>query len=138
MSTVFRALGSIVSGLALAFALVVVVEVVSLMAHPFPTDFGGTKEEMCKHVERFPQWVLALVVPAWAGTTFASTWMASRIGNRGCGLFVGLLLLAAVAMNVAMLPYPIWFKVSNLIAIPVAIFLGLRLSSRRENSEVRV
>ena len=31
-----------------------------------------------------------------------------------------------------MLPYPTWFKVVILIAISVAIYLGLRSPSRRE------
>jgi hypothetical protein len=88
-------------------------------------------EEMCLHVARFPHWVLALVVPAWAGTAFASTWISGRMGNRFCGLFIGLLLLAALIVNLSMLPYPIWFKILNLLAIPAAILLGDRSSIRR-------
>jgi hypothetical protein len=85
-------------------------------------------------VERYPHWVLALVVVAWGCTTFASTWVTSRIGGRGCGAFVGLILLAAVVSNVAMLPYTMWFKVVILIAIPAAIYLGLRSSVRRKST----
>ena len=71
------------------------------------------------------------------GTTFASTWVTSRMGGRGCGAFVGLsVLLAAVVFNIAKLPYPMWFKVGNLIAIPAAIYLGLRSPSRRKSTAV--
>ncbi|MGD9720172.1 MAG: hypothetical protein AB7O59_07935 [Pirellulales bacterium] len=131
MATVLRAVGAIVAGMLVAFALVVAVELFGAVVHPVPPDFGGTMEEMCQHVERFPQWVLAVVVPAWAGTAFASTWIAGRLGNRGCALLVGLLLLAALVFNVSMLPYPIWFKIACLIAIPCAVVFGLYLSSRR-------
>ena len=134
VKAVFRALGSILAGLALALVLVIVVEGFSAVVHPVPPDFTGTMDEMCKHVERYPQWVLALVVPIWAGTTFASTWVTTRIGGRGCGGFVGLLLLAAVVFNVAKLPYPMWFKVANLIAFPAAIYLSLRSPGRRKPS----
>jgi hypothetical protein len=34
---------------------------------------------------------------------------------------VGLLLLAAVILNISMLPYPLWFKIANLVLIPVAM-----------------
>jgi hypothetical protein len=85
---------------------------------------------MCQHVERYPNWVLAIVVPAWAGTALASAWLAGRIGNRECALVVGVLLLAALLFNLSMLPYPIWFKAANLIAIPCAVVFAAYLSSR--------
>ena len=131
MTTVFRAASAIVAGMLLAFILVVAVEVFSAVVHPVSPDFGGTMDEMCKHVERYPHWVLAVVVPAWAGTAFASTWIAGRLGNRGCALVVGLLLLTALIFNISQLPYPSWFKVASLIVIPCAIVSGLYLSSRR-------
>jgi hypothetical protein len=136
MVTAFRAVGSILAGLALALVLVIAVELVSAVVHPTPPDFTGTMEEMCKHVERYPHWVLALVVAAWGGTAFASTWVTSWIGGRRCGEFVGLILLAAVAFNIAKLPYAMWFKVVIPTAIPAAIYLGLRSSSRHKSTAV--
>ena len=53
------------------------------MVHPFPENFGGTTEEMCLHVKRYPDWVLAVVVVAWGTTALVSTWIAQRIGNLG-------------------------------------------------------
>ena len=132
MVALFRVVGSIVVGLALAFALVIAVEFFSSIVHPTPPDFQGTMEEMCQHVANYPDWVLALVVPFWGGTTFLSTWVARKLGNFGSGLFVGLLLLAGVVFNVAMLPYAIWFKFTILITIPVAIFLALRSKGKGE------
>jgi hypothetical protein len=131
MVTALRAVCSILAGVALALVLVIAVELVSAVIHPVPPGFTGTMDEMCKHVERYPHWVLALVVPAWGGTTFASTWVTTRIGGRACGAFVGLVLLAAVVFNIAKLPYSTWFKVLNLIAIPAAIYFGLRSPGRR-------
>ena len=138
MATVFRAAGAIVAGMLVAFILVVAVELFSAVAHPVPPDFGGTMDEMCKHVERYPHWVLAVVVPAWAATAFASTWIAGRLGNRGCALFIGLLLLAALIFNISKLPYPIWFKIASLIAVPCAIISGLYLSSHRNVAALNI
>jgi hypothetical protein len=119
MATVLRCLAAIIAGMIVALVVVVAVELFSAAVHPVPPDFGGTMEEMCLQVERIPTWVLALVVPAWAGAALAGTWIAGRIGNRMCALCVGLLLIAAVVFNVSKLPYPIWFKIVNLLVVPL-------------------
>ena len=75
-----------------------------------PSGFSGTKQEMCEHVARYPAWVLVVVVPMWGATAFLSTWTAKRIGGRVAAGAIALLLLAAVLLNISMLPYPIWFK----------------------------
>ena len=136
MGIAIRAVCSILAGVALALVLVSAVELISAVVHPLPPGFTGTAEEICKHVERYPHRVLAVVVAAWGGTTFASTWVTRRFGGRACGAFVGLILLAGLVFNIAMLPYPTWFKVATLIAIPAAIYLGLRSPSRRKSTAV--
>lgn len=124
MKAVLRSLAAVFLGLFVAFLLLVAVEFFSAVVHPLPKDFGGTTEEMCRHVQKYPQWVLAVVVPAWAVTAFVSTWIARRVGNLYSYIIVGLLLLAALVLNISMLPYPIWFKVANLLVIPAAITAG--------------
>jgi hypothetical protein len=131
MAAALRSIAAIIAGMIVAFSFVVAVESFSAVVHPVPPDFGGTMEEMCLHVARYPPWVLALVIPAWAEAAFASTRISGRMGNRFCGLLVGLLLLAALILNLSMLPYPIWFRTLNLLAIPAAILLGDRSSIRR-------
>jgi hypothetical protein len=132
MKTVVRTLAGIVAGMISAFVLIVLVELFGSVVHPVPPDFTGTMEEMCEHVARFPQWVLAVVVPAWGASAFLSTWTAYKIGNRGSALVVGLALLAALVFNISKLPYPIWFKIANLLTIPTAIVFGGHLSIRRK------
>lgn len=131
MAIVLRCMVAIIAGMIVAFVVVIGVELFSAVVHPLPPDFNGTMEEMCRHVERYPDWVLALVVAAWAGAAFAGTWLAGRIGNRACALSVGLLLIAAVVFNVAKLPYTLWFKIVILLVVPIAVVLGDRWSIRR-------
>lgn len=133
MRTILRASAAVVAGLLLAFILVVALELFSAVVHPVPEDFGETMEEMCRHVERFPHWVLAVAVLAWAFTAYISTWTARRIGNLYSAAIVGLLLMAAVVFNISMLPYPIWFKIADLLAIPAAIVAGSRLLERQKS-----
>jgi hypothetical protein len=137
MATIVRAAGAIIAGVVAAFLGIIAVEFFSSVVHPFPADFAGTTEEVCRHVERYPDWVLAVVVPLWAAAALAGSWIAGRIGNRGCALFVGLLLLTALVVNIAMLPYPIWFKIANLVAIPAAVFGGVYWSRRPRAGALR-
>jgi hypothetical protein len=130
-----RTLAGTVVGSFLAFVLIVGVEGFSAVLHPLPKDFGGTMEEMCRHVERYPQCVLAAVVPMWAVAALVGTWMAKRIGNLCAAGIVGLLLLSALVFNLSKLPYPIWFKVVNLLVVPAAIVAGSRFPGRRQTAD---
>jgi hypothetical protein len=134
MKTALRTVAAAVVGLIVAFALIVAVELFSAVVHPVPEDFGGTDEEMCRHVERYPPWVLAVAVPMWGVTALASTWTAQKIGNLYAAVIVGLILLAALVFNISMLPYPIWFKIVDLLVIPAASIAGSRLSRRHKTA----
>jgi hypothetical protein len=121
---ILRAFGAVVAGLVVALVLVVGVELFSAVVHPLPESFDGSQEQMCAHVARYPAWVLAVIVPIWGAAALVSTWIAGRLGNLASTLVVGLLLVAAVAFNLSMLPYPIWFKVACLVVIPAAAVAG--------------
>jgi len=126
MKAAARTLLAVVAGMLLAFALVVAVELFSSVVHPLPADFDGNIPE---HVRRYPGWVLAVVVPMWAATAAAATWVASRIGGRLAGALVTLLLASALAFNLSMLPYITWFKIAMPAALFVACLLGIRYGS---------
>jgi hypothetical protein len=134
IASVLRSAGAVAAGLAVTVALAVAVEALSAVVHPFPEDFTGTPEEVARHVEHYPAWVLALVVPVWGLAAFAGAWTAGRLGNRRSALIVGVVIVAALVLNISMLPYPLWFKAACLIAVPAAIVCGARLSSRRESA----
>src|SRR5262249_5570170 len=99
MATTLRLIGAVIAGMVVAIILVVAVEAFGEAVHPFPKGVEPTEAAICAHVERFPQWALAVAVALWAVTALASTWVAGRIGNRYCAWFVGLLLIAGLALN---------------------------------------
>ena len=138
MATIVRSFGAVAAAIFVALILVIAVELFSSVVHPVPPGFTGTTEEICLHVERYPDWVLAVVVPAWASTAFAATWIAGRLGNRACAVFIGLLLVVGVTWNILMLPYPAWFKVVTLLSIPAAVACGVYWSSRRNTAAATV
>jgi hypothetical protein len=117
MKSAIRTLFAVVVGMALALALVVVVELFSAIVHPFPADFNGN---MGAHVRRYPHWVLGVVVLAWDATSIAATCVASRVGNQRAGMIVALLLAWALVFNLTKLPYTMWFKIVMFSSFPIA------------------
>ena len=128
---VLRSVGAVIASLVVAFVLVVAVEFLSAVYHPFPPGVDPSDLEVCRaHVAKYPQWLLALCGMGWGVTMFVSVWLATRLGAKrhpAHGLTVGLLLTAAAAFNIWMLPYYTWFKVIIAVIFPLAIFLGIRL-----------
>ena len=129
--SILRSVGSIILSLVVAMALIVAVEVVSGIFHPFPPGVDTSDYEVVKaHVAKYPHWLLALAAVAWGGTTFVSAWLATRLGagrHPAHGIAVGALLLLAAGFNMLMLPYPIWFEIANYLFIPLAIYGGVKL-----------
>ena len=130
MKTILRTILAVVAGMALALALVIGVELFSSIVHPVPPEFKETMEEMCQHVAKYPHWVLGVVVILWSATAFVSTWVATKIGRLAAGAVVSVLLLLAIAFNIAMLPYAMWFKVVMPSCSLVACYLGVKLGGR--------
>lgn len=133
--TALQSTGSVLLGIIVAIALLAGIEGLGVVLHPFPADFGGTREEMMDHVANYPPLVLALLGGVgWAMTMFCATWLATRLGanqHPGHGIGVGLLLLAAAIFNMSMLPYPLWYWIQNLILLPTGIYFGIRPGIRQ-------
>ncbi len=131
IGSLLRSVGAVLVGLVAALILIVGVEVVSSILHPFPPEVDQDDLEVVRaHVAGYPAWILMLAVLAWGLTTFLGAWLATRLGtgrHRAHGIVVGLILLALVVLNMSMLPYPIWFWASNLILFPLGFYWGARL-----------
>ena len=134
-----RSVGSIIASVVIALLLILAIEGVSAIFHPFSAGADASDLEVCKaHVAKYPQWVLALVVVGWGGTVFVSAWLATRLGTHrhpAHGIVVGALLIVAVAFNMFMLPYPLWFKVANLLIFPLCVFLGIKFGRGRKSNQ---
>ncbi|MCI0357936.1 MAG: hypothetical protein L0211_05535, partial [Planctomycetaceae bacterium] len=105
-------------------------------AYPMPTDYDPKDIwEVCKaHVAKYPTGVLAVCTAIWALAPLTGSWLATRLGaarHPAHGYVVGALLLAMAGMNMAMLPYPIWFPIVILVTFPLGTILGARLGRGR-------
>ena len=128
MKVALRTLLAVIAGMAVAFVLVILVEMFSAVVHPLPPELVN---DIPEHVRRYPPWILGVVVPMWAATGLVAAWIAARIAGRVAGAIVTVLLALGLAFNLAMLPYPLWFKAVMGCALPVACLLGISSGSRR-------
>lgn len=132
----FRFLLGVVAGLALAFVGVIAVEMFSAVVHPFPEDFPKADEgeafqqAICRHVENYPSWVLAVAAGMWLEIIYLGALAGAWISGRAAGVTVAGLLLLALAFNLWMLPYPVWFELAMLLGLPIMTWLAVR-SPRR-------
>ena len=124
MKKALQIIAGTVAGLAVVFGLVIVVEIFSNWVHPLPPESEHSMEIMCAHVAAYPHWVLAAVVPMWGATAFAGAWVAGSIGRWLASAIVAVLVLAALAFNVSMLPYTLWFKGVMPMAAIASLVLG--------------
>jgi len=137
-----RTFVGVLVGILVAFVLVVAVEFFSTAVYPLPEGLENIKDEkaymdaMCKHVAAYPQWVLAAAVPMWGAAALAGAWTARKLGNVWSALVVGLLLMALLVMNLSMLPYVMWFKVTSLVVIPAALLAGGGLAAPRRGPAI--
>jgi len=129
---VLRTVLGIFTGGLVALLLVMGVEMFSSIVHPFPPGIELTHDAICRHVEKYPAWFLALVIPLWSAIAFIAVWMARRVGDLLAAGITGIALVLAVAFNLSMLPYPIWFKVGCLLLIPLLALAG---AIRRKHPE---
>ena len=126
--SILRSIGAVIAGLVVAMILIIAVEGISAVFHPFPPGVDPQDFEACKaHVAKYPTWVLAVAALGWGATVFLSSWLATRFGtgrHPAHGIVVGSLLYLAAASNILMLPYAMWFEVGCLVLLPLCAFAG--------------
>jgi len=133
--SLMRSAGAITLSLVVAIALIIAVEFVTAIFHPFPPGVDTSDHQVVEsHVARFPHWVLALAVVGWGATTFVSAWIATRLGagrHPAHGIAIGSLLILAAMFNMFMLPYPVWFELANLLILPLAMIGAVKVGRAR-------
>ncbi|MCB1669938.1 MAG: hypothetical protein R3F41_07815 [Gammaproteobacteria bacterium] len=127
-----KSAGAILLSVLVALLLLSAIEGISAVLHPFPADFDQTYESMAQHVANYPAWVLFLLGGiGWGLTALAASFLATRFGARrhpAHGMAIGILLVAAAAFNISMLPYPNWFVLVDVVLLPLGVYLGVILA----------
>lgn len=133
MPTALRNTLAVLAGIVTAFLVVMLVEMLGHRLFPVPAglDFND-KAAMAAFVRTLPVGALLCVLLAWVSGSFSGAWLAARLAVSRRPLLsgvVGLFVLAASITNLMMLPHPLWFSITAVIAVPAAAWLAGRLAS---------
>ena len=126
----WRRILAVIAGLAIAFAIVMVTE---LIPHRlYPPSPGTNMDDFTQvkaYVASLPVTALVIVLAGWLVATVAGTSVAAGIGrSRVPAYVVGALLLAAGVYNAFIIPQPVWFSVVSLVIYIVGTMIGGRIA----------
>ncbi len=128
-----KALG-IVIGMIVGMIVVFLVEMISAGLYPAPTSLDFADPESVK------AWVATLPIGAFL-IVLAAHVLGAFTGGLVCGrivgkwwlpgpLIIGLLFLIAGALNLSLIPHPVWFMIVDVLVYIPAAFAGAKLASR--------
>jgi len=124
-----------VLGIIAAGAIVAIVEALGHAVYPIPPDVDfDDPVQFGNYVQRLPIGAFLFVAGAWTLATLGGGLLACFIAKEKpfvySGIVGGFVLVATVA-NLMMIPHPLWFSISALIAIAVTTYItGVIASSR--------
>ncbi|KQY51781.1 hypothetical protein [Lysobacter sp. Root494] len=129
-----RTILGIVAGLVVAWLAMTICEFASLFLHRPPAGLDlRDPQALAAHIAAAPVSAMLLVIAGWALAAFAGGWVAARIARHrlAAALVIGVLVLAGVIANNAMIPHPLWMTVAG-IALPLPLaWLAARAASPR-------
>jgi len=126
---------AVLLGLVIALATMLLLEYLGMSLFPLPLGIDlDNEDDLARLVASATTGKKLWVLMGWTAAAFAGGWVAartSRLHRIGAALGVGLLIVAGVVLNAAMLPHPAWMTVVGvLLPVPVAWFAA-RLASPR-------
>jgi len=120
----------VIAGLVVAFACVFGIETIGHSLYPPPPGFDLTNpRDIDRLMAVMPAGALAFVVAAWFIGALAGAVAANLVARRAtAGWVVALLVIAAAAATMVMIPHPAWMWAAG-IALPlIAAFIAARFT----------
>jgi hypothetical protein len=135
---VVRNIGAGILGIAVAVALVWIVETIGHSIFPTPADLDtGNSDVMRAYIDTLPLGALLSVAAAWFIGSFGGTFAACRIGTARPLIYVlvvGGMMFAGATFNLLLIPHPIWFSILGVVGIFAGTWLGMTLGRRSETA----
>lgn len=133
-TTMGRTILGILAGMLAAWVVIMACQFGSAALYPPPPGLDPRQpEQLAAFIAGAPVAAMALVVASWVLGAFFGGWVAARIARDHplfAALVVGLLVVAGVVANTALIPHPLWMTVPG-IALPLpAAWLAMRGASR--------
>jgi hypothetical protein len=125
-NVVAAVLGAISGGVA-----IMLVQRINVSLYPAPEGFNwADKQAVAEFFKTLPPAAFLVVLFGYLVGVTVGAWVAGKLSANAAhrqALLVTILFFAASVMNLLSLPHPIWFWVANLVIVPVAGSLALRL-----------
>lgn len=128
-----RTVLGVLAGLAVGVLTVFLIEMVSGALYPAPEGVDLTDPAQLKSfAESMPMGAKLIVLVACVAGSFTGTTTALLVAQRRriAGWIVGGLMLAATIANLTSVPTPAWLVGAELILVPAAAWLAVRLFGR--------
>ncbi len=121
----------IVVGLALGIGIVMIGDALTHRFFPPPPEVEVTNPASLRdYMQNAPVLSLLGLPVTWTLAALIGAFAAAKIAGRTwAGWLVGALLFAATALNLALIPHPLWMLVAAIIFVPAAAYLGPRLAA---------
>lgn len=123
----------ILAGVALAFVVMMALEMVSYAAFPPPAGLDPSDPDDVRRIVASASLAAkSWVVFGWFAAALAGGWLARRLSRRDWAGWViaGLIVLGGIA-NVLMIPHPLWMQIGAVAAPLLAGWLVTRLPAGR-------
>ena len=122
-----KKIAAAVIGIIVAGGIVFAVESLGHAVYPIPPDLDmSDPDQFGNYVESLPFGAFLFVAGAWVLGTLGGGMLACFIAGEKPRIFsaiVGGFILLATIANLIMIPHPLWFSISSLIAIAVTTYI---------------
>ncbi len=120
-------------GIIVAGGIVFAVESLGHTVYPLPPDLDMSDPvQFGNYVESLPMGAFLFVAGAWVLGTLGGGLLACFIAGekpRVYAAIVGVFVVAATISNLIMIPHPLWFSISSLIAIAAMTYVTGSIAS---------
>ena len=128
-----KKIAAAVIGIVVAGGIVFAVESLGHTVYPLPADLDmNDPVEFGNYVESLPIGAFIFVAGAWVLGTLGGGLLACFIAGekpRVYSSIVGGFILVATIANLIMIPHPLWFSISSLVAIAVTTYVTGSIAS---------
>ena len=132
----FRNAGAIVAGVIVAFATVMLIDMLGHFVFPPPEGLDFSDPDAIRpYLATLPVGAYLFILASSVVAAFVGTLLACYIGRGNPALFggvVGGIVLAATIANFILIPHPLWLSISTLAGVVLITLLAMRLAPIRE------
>ena len=134
MPVFLRSAVAIVSGVLVAFLIIMGAEGINAAIYPVPAgvDLSDTNA-MKQYAASLPASAFLLLLAGWGLGALLGGWIAARVARRSPrahAMIVAVLLLCGGVANMLMLPHPLWVWIAGIVAFLAGGCIGGRLAER--------